>query len=177
MTFITITILMEECRRRGVVGGASYVIRRAVETDIPAVMYVNRVSLPENYPRSFFEDLLRRWGKAFYVAEHDGEIVGYIMCRVEWGLGFIRRGLVRKGHVISVAVLKPHRRRGLGTQLMLAAMRDLKDSYRASEVYLEVRVSNIPAIRLYEKLGFRVVRRVPMYYLDGEDAYVMAKEL
>ncbi len=163
--------------RRLNVAEEPYVVRRASERDIPAVMYINRVSLPENYPRSFFEDLLRRWGKAFYVAEHRGEVVGYIMCRVEWGLGFVKRGLVRKGHIISVAVLEGHRRRGLGTRLMLAAMRELKGSYGAAEVYLEVRVSNMPAIRLYEKLGFKVVRRVPMYYLDGEDAYVMAREL
>ncbi|MDK2383626.1 MAG: N-acetyltransferase, partial [Candidatus Korarchaeota archaeon] len=90
---------------------------------------------------------------------------------------FIKRGLVRKGHIVSVAVLETHRRRGLGTRLMLAAMNDLKRSYGAAEAYLEVRVSNLPAIRLYEKLGFRVVRRVPMYYLDGGDAYVMAREL
>ncbi|MCC6033023.1 MAG: ribosomal-protein-alanine acetyltransferase, partial [Desulfurococcaceae archaeon] len=39
------------------------------------------------------------------------------------------------------------------------------------------RVSNEPAIRLYEKLGFRKVQRIRFYYLDGEDAWLMAKEV
>jgi len=53
----------------------------------------------------------------------------------------------------------------------------LKNYYDTTEVYLEVRVSNTPAISLYEKLGFRVVGRIPRYYSDGEDAYIMARPL
>ena len=44
----------------------------------------------------------------------------------------------------------------------------------AKEIYLEVRVSNFPAINLYRKLGYEVVRRIRGYYADGEDAYVMS---
>ncbi|MEM4138682.1 MAG: GNAT family N-acetyltransferase, partial [Sulfolobaceae archaeon] len=45
------------------------------------------------------------------------------------------------------------------------------------EVFLEVRVSNVPAISLYKKLGFREVKVLRYYYADGEDAYLMAREL
>jgi ribosomal-protein-alanine N-acetyltransferase len=60
---------------------------------------------------------------------------------------------------------------------MVEALRRLKEFYKVNEVYLEVRVSNEPAIRLYEKLGFRKVQRIRFYYLDGEDAWLMAKEV
>jgi len=45
------------------------------------------------------------------------------------------------------------------------------------EVYLEVRVSNEQAIRVYEKLGLETRSRLRGYYRDGEDAYLMAREL
>jgi len=46
-----------------------------------------------------------------------------------------------------------------------------------TECFLEVRVSNHPAVNLYEKLGFTNVNRKLGYYMDGEDALVMAKPL
>jgi ribosomal-protein-alanine N-acetyltransferase len=50
-------------------------------------------------------------------------------------------------------------------------------SRRTEEVYLEVRVSNSAAIKMYEKLNFKVKSRLKSYYRDGEDAYLMALEL
>ncbi len=153
-------------------------IRKAKKEDIPIVMYINKVSLPENYPEWFFEEHLERWGEAFYVAEVGGKVVGYVMSRVEFGAPYVVEGsIVKKGHIVSIAVLEGYRRRGIGRRLMENALRSLKEVYECKEVYLEVRVSNLPAIRLYEKLGFKKVRIIPMYYLDGEDAYLMARPL
>ncbi len=73
--------------------------------------------------------------------------------------------------------MEDYRRRGIATQLMLAAMRGGSDEYGASECFLEVRVSNEPAIGLYERLGFDKVKRNFGYYMDGEDAFVMAKAI
>ncbi len=154
------------------------VVRKARLEDLDTVISINEVTLPEHYPRWFWENHLRNWGEAFYVAEVDGRIVGYVMSRVEYGPGYVVEGLiVKKGHIISIAVLPEYRRKGIGTALMKAAMRSLKEVYGCKEVYLEVRVSNTPAIKLYEKLGFRKVKVIPMYYLDGEDAYLMARPL
>ncbi|MEM2518912.1 MAG: GNAT family N-acetyltransferase, partial [Nitrososphaerota archaeon] len=78
---------------------------------------------------------------------------------------------------ISIAVLPEYRRAGIATALMEKAMEALKNVYGCSEIFLEVRVSNTPAINLYEKLGFIKIERIKNYYLDGEDAYLMAREL
>ena len=43
-------------------------------------------------------------------------------------------------------------------------------------MYLEVRCSNIDAVKLYERLGMSVMQRLSSYYRDGEDAYMMAIE-
>ncbi len=151
------------------------IIREATEEDLQNVIEVNLISLPEHYIHDFWLDHLRAWGKAFIVAEVDNRIVGYVMCRVESGIGFLRRGLIKLGHIVSIAVLPNYRRRGIGTMMMFKSLERLKEYYNVNEVYLEVRVGNIPAINLYEKLGFKKVKLIKHYYLDGEDAFVMAK--
>jgi len=49
--------------------------------------------------------------------------------------------------------------------------------YKAKQCFLEVRVTNMPAINLYRKLGFQITKTIKSYYMDGEDAYVMSREL
>lgn len=154
-----------------------YVIRRATSTDLPQVIMLNRENLPENYSWGFFRDTLVSNPESFFVAERDGDLVGYVMCRIEFGftaLGGL--SLTRKGHVISIAVSREHRGRGIGRSLMVRAMEGLRGG-GCSEIYLEVRVSNVPAIGLYESLGFGITKRISGYYRDGEDAYVMARKL
>ncbi|MEB3851455.1 MAG: ribosomal protein S18-alanine N-acetyltransferase [Desulfurococcales archaeon] len=79
----------------------------------------------------------------------------------------------RVGHLVSIAVLEEYRGRGVGSALLSETIRSLRDHYGVESIYLEVRVSNERAIRLYEKFGFRKVRIIKKYYMDGEDAYVM----
>lgn len=153
-----------------------YIIREAKPEDLDAVIRLNRENLPENYPPYFFKMHRDKFPKAFLVAEFKGEIVGYIMCRVERGHLYTKeKPLGKQGHVISIAVTPRMRRKGIGTQLMLKAMKALREIYGVDEYYLEVRVSNRPAISLYEKLGFKKVHIIRGYYRDGEDAYLMAK--
>ncbi|OYT38527.1 MAG: ribosomal-protein-alanine N-acetyltransferase [Desulfurococcales archaeon ex4484_58] len=155
-----------------------YTIRNARREDLGKVQEINRASLPENYPFYFFEELWSHYGRAFYVAESPSkEVVGYVMCRVERKPGFFRHFLVKSGHIVSIAVLEAHRGRGLGYGLMAYALKSLYEEYGCEETYLEVRVSNKPAINLYEKLGYVKVKIEHHYYLDGEDAYVMARVL
>jgi ribosomal-protein-alanine N-acetyltransferase len=72
--------------------------------------------------------------------------------------------------------LEEHRGKKVGTILMEEAMNGLI-SRRTEEVYLEVRVSNSAAIKMYEKLNFKLKSRLKSYYRYGEDAYLMALEL
>jgi len=158
-------------------GNSSISIREARPEDLEEIININLACLREHYPDYFWRDHLQLWGKAFLVAEFEGKIVGYIMTRVERSMGYMGGFFPRKvGHIVSIAVLPEFRRRGIATALMREAIGRLRELYKVKEVYLEVRVSNEPAIRLYEKLGFKKVRRLKYYYLDGEDAWVMARE-
>ena len=154
-----------------------YVIRRCEPDDIPAVIDINMATLPEHYSDYFFESILRELPEAFLVAELEYKIVGYIMCKIEFGFSNFRKlGFVKKGHVVSVAVLEQHRGKGLGKALMLEGINGSMHR-KSDEIYLEVRVSNTGAVKMYEKLGFETKSRLRSYYRDGEDAYLMALEL
>jgi ribosomal-protein-alanine N-acetyltransferase len=145
--------------------------------DLQSVVHINYVCLPENYTNFFFVDLFQRFPETFIVAEENGEVIGYIMCRIEVGLSnFGFSGILKKGHVVSVAVLPQCRRKGAGEALMDEAMKGMQ-LYHAKQCFLEVRITNEPAVNLYKKLGFQVARTLKGYYADGEDAYLMSREL
>jgi len=142
--------------------------------DLESVIEINRTCLPENYAGFFFIDTYRSCPAGFILAEVGGRIVGYIMCRVEHGFSDIRRlKFVRKGHIISVAVLPECRRNGVASELVKQALKALQEA-DAEECYLEVRSTNASAIKLYYKLGFSLARKVAHYYADGAEALVMA---
>jgi ribosomal-protein-alanine N-acetyltransferase len=133
-------------------------------------------TLPEHYSDYFFESILRELPEAFVVAEVNDNVIGYIMCKIEFGFSNFRKlGFVKKGHVVSVAVLDQHRGKGVGRALMLEGVNGVV-SRKSDEIYLEVRISNEPAVKMYEKLGFQIKSRLRTYYRDGEDAYLMALE-
>ena len=155
----------------------NYKLRPFKPSDLEGVIQINRESLPENYTALFFMNLYKRFPETFIVAEVNREIVGYIMCRIETGIPVFKLlGITKKGHVISIAVLPNHQQKGIGYALMREATQAMVN-YKAKECYLEVRESNIPAVGLYKKLGFEIARTLRNYYADGENAFVMAKQL
>jgi ribosomal-protein-alanine N-acetyltransferase len=84
--------------------------------------------------------------------------------------------MVDEAHIITFAVHPGWRRQRIGERLLLALV-DLARDAGAREATLEVRLSNLPARRLYEKFGFRPVGLRPRYYSDnGEDALIMTTD-
>ena len=149
-------------------------IRRFMSEDLDKVMEINRSCLPENYNAYFFLEVFKNCPDAFLVAEANGKPVGYIMCRIESGFSDVYRlKPIRKGHVVSLAITPDYRKVGIASSLITTAMTALTD-YGASEAFVEVRVTNEPAISLYRKIGMKIVKRIARYYYNGEDAYLMA---
>jgi ribosomal-protein-alanine N-acetyltransferase len=152
------------------------IIRRAELSDLIPVMEINLKTLPEHYSDFFYESLLAELPEAFLVSETSGIHSGYIMCKTEYGFSnFKKLGFVKKGHLVSVAVLDEYRKKGIGKALVEEALNGVKIR-KCDELYLEVRCSNNSAVRLYENMGFIIRQRLKSYYRDGEDAYLMAIE-
>ncbi len=164
--------------QKSILGRAGdYTIRYAEAGDVPAVINVNSATLPEHYSDYFYYEILNEFPNTFIVAEIGGQVVSYIMCRIEYGLSVMKRfGLARKGHIISVATLQEHRGKGVGTNLIQRAMEEMRKG-GCKEVFLEVRVTNDEAVSLYRKLTFLVSGTMQGYYKDGESAYLMAQQL
>jgi ribosomal-protein-alanine N-acetyltransferase len=154
-----------------------YSIRRCSQDDLRSVIDINEETLPEHYSEYFFESLLREMPESFIVAEYENDVVGYIMCKLEFGFSNFRKlGFVKKGHVVSISLLEQHRGKNIGKALMIEGINGVT-SRKGDEIYLEVRTSNLPAISLYEKLGFQTKSVLKSYYRDGEDANLMALDL
>ena len=152
------------------------IIRRIDTSDLISIMEINMKTLPEHYSDYFYESLLAELPEAFLIAEKGSTNIGYIMSKSEFGFSnFKKLGFVKKGHVVSVAVLNELRGNGIGSALVEEAFNGVKEK-QCDEMYLEVRCSNTDAVRLYERLGMSIRQRLKSYYRDGEDAYMMAIE-
>jgi len=133
--------------------------------DVDALMpYEDELFGTESWSRqSYLDELADTELRYYLVAEQDGELVG-------------SGGLMTIGEtaqILTVGVLPPVRRRGIGEQLVQALMAEARRR-SASEVLLEVRMDNDGARKLYEKLGFAVIGTRRGYYDQGRvDALVM----
>ncbi len=141
---------------------SNYLIRNATLHDLDEILSVEEKSFADPYPRGLLKALYFLPG-AYLVAVSGGKVVGY-------AVGVIRRRTI--GHVISVAVTKGMRGKGIGGELMRALIGRLV-SEGAREIQLEVRESNASAIGLYKRLNFEEKRKIKRYYADGESALVM----
>jgi len=84
--------------------------------------------------------------------------------------------LADEAHIMSIASVQEHRRKGIGEGLLIAIF-ELAQRHKARIVTLEVRVSNIAAQNLYLKYGFQKTGLRKGYYLDNrEDAFVMSTD-
>jgi ribosomal-protein-alanine N-acetyltransferase len=135
--------------------------------DLAAVHEIEQASFSVPWPDDAYRSELQANRLASYlVVRSDDDLVAY------GGIWL----MVDEAHVTTFAVDPAWRRQRVGETLLLALL-DLALARHAREATLEVRLSNVPARRLYEKYGFRPVGLRPRYYSDnGEDALIMTTE-
>ena len=132
--------------------------------DIDAVQEVERASFPVPWPANAFRHELTQNKNAHYIVAREGDhIVGYA------GLWLS----LDEAHITTFAVLPEHRRRKIGERMLLSLF-ERAEKLGAEWLTLEVRASNMPAQRLYEKYGFKPAGIRRRYYSDNnEDAIIM----
>lgn len=102
-----------------------------------------------------------------WVAEGPGSILGFILARID---GYSRV------HVLTLDVVPDARKRKIGTALMNKLHQEMEDRQVRMSM-LEVSVKNVPAQRLYEKLGYQYAGKLTGYYRGREDAYRMVRKV
>ena len=147
----------------------SAVIRSAEEKDLSRIHRIEVASYNDPWPKSIFYLTFRRSPELFLVAENDSEVFGYAIGEIEKD----REKFV--GHIVNLAIDNAWRRRGFGLRLLDELERRFLD-HGAYFAYLEVRVGNTPAQRLYKRRGYEVTNVLVNYYRD-EDGNRMVKIL
>lgn len=136
-------------------------IRRLAYSDLPAVISIERRSFPTPWSLAMFVLELSKPSGICLAATEGDALLGYLVCS--------RYGQI--WHLMNVAVAPERRRRGIARGLISQL---LEEGGGRLPFTLEVRVSNRPAIAMYERLGFRSAGVRPRYYQDnGEDALIM----
>ncbi|AGC69597.1 putative ribosomal-protein-alanine acetyltransferase RimI [Thermoclostridium stercorarium subsp. stercorarium DSM 8532] len=131
--------------------------------DIDRVLAVEKRSFTSPWSRLMFFDELENPRARYFVAEISGRIVGYT------GFWII----LDEGHITNIAVDPSYRRMKIGTRLMEKIIESARSS-KLRALTLEVRKSNIAAISMYKKFGFKVEGLRKNYYSDThEDALIM----
>ncbi len=139
-------------------------IRAFTQQDIPKIAELEKLCFSDPWQADAFYAVCRYPVLYGLVAEEDGEIVGYCCTQV----------LFEDAELQNIAVAPKMRGRGLATDLLTAAEENAK-TLGAEKCFLEVRVGNTPAIRLYEKFGYERIGVRKGYYGEGEDAILMRK--
>jgi [ribosomal protein S18]-alanine N-acetyltransferase len=137
-------------------------LRRLSYPDLPQVIAIERRVFPTPWSLAMFVLELSKQSGICLAAVREQRLVGYLVCSrydTVW-------------HIMNIAIDSSHQRQGIGSTLLAELYARVGDEQ--ARYTLEVRRSNAPAIRLYEREGFRAAGTRRRYYQDnGEDALVM----
>lgn len=142
------------------------------DADLESILHIEQISFRRPWGRRSFESELTCPKACNFIVKSDSaaiptQVIAYVFLRL----------ITEELHILKIAVAPACRGHGIAAWLLDQCFGMGKDS-GAEMVYLEVRTSNIPAVGLYQKLGFEVIGRRPGYYTDTqEDALIMMKNL
>ena len=144
-------------------------LQRAKSSDLLEVAALERECYADPWPASAFATLPDNTRVYFTLARHDvqGRLAGYV---VAWYV-------VDEGELANLAVAPGYRGRGIGGALLDAMLADA-GTRGITQVYLEVRESNVAARRLYAGRDFEEVGRRKQYYRNPmEDALILRRSI
>ncbi|CDR37384.1 CYFA0S01e10198g1_1 [Cyberlindnera fabianii] len=135
------------------------------DEDFNAIKRLIGDDLSEPYSIYVYRFFLNQWPELCKIAKVNGVLIGVIVCKLE-----PHRNARLRGYIGMLAVKKEFRGRGIAKSLVKQAIQEMIDS-GCDEIMLETEAVNIPAITLYENMGFMRSKRLYRYYLNQHDAY------
>ncbi|MDE6565697.1 MAG: ribosomal protein S18-alanine N-acetyltransferase [Clostridia bacterium] len=134
-------------------------LRRATKDDIKGIKTIENRCFSDSWTENMLLQSMEN-GCIMVVVEVENMLVGYA-------------GLYPSGDITNIAVLPEYRGLGYGKMLVSEIIKQAQIN-NIDKIFLEVRSSNITAIKLYEKCGFKRISCRKRYYKDGEDALIYA---
>lgn len=147
-------------------GSDGFELQRLAEADLAEVLEVENSVYAHPWTADNFRSEFDRLISCPLCLKKAGRVVAYSFFWL----------LPPEVHLLNVAVREEYRGLGLARKL-LEAMMTIGRRAGADTFFLEVRPTNLPAVGLYQSLGFSVVGRRPKYYENGEDALLMTLDL
>lgn len=137
--------------------------RRMEETDLKQVVLIEKDNFSMPWSYESFQSSRRKKENIYLVAEENGQIAGYCGVWVVAG----------EGQINNIAVRKDRQNQGIGRGLLTSLFEEGSKN-KVESFTLEVRKSNINAIALYQKMGFKELGiRKDFYERPREDAIIM----
>lgn len=141
-------------------------IRMMKKEDILQLAELEKRCFSDPWSVSAFEYELKNPLSVWLIAAEGDQVAGYVGSQT----------VIDESDMMNIAVAPAYRRQGIAEKLISMLIVQLKER-GSNSLTLEVRASNIPAIGLYQKLGFTQVGRRPNYYRNPkEDALILRKE-
>ncbi|KAK2612125.1 N-alpha-acetyltransferase 30 [Conoideocrella luteorostrata] len=137
---------------------------------LPSIRSLISKDLSEPYSIYVYRYFLCQWSHLCFMALNpaDSSLIGVIVCKLE--VHSSHSPPTRRGYIAMLAVESSFRCHGIATALVKQAI-DAMAKRDADEIVLETEETNIPAMKLYERLGFLRSKKLHRYYLNGSSAY------
>ena len=142
--------------------------------NIEQVRKLNLAVFPVKYNEKFYNDLANNPIQSYtHLGYFSDILVGAICCRIE-----AQEGSAFKIYVMTIGVLAPYRRLGIGARLLQQTLEACSKDPNCEEIYLHVQVGNETALEFYKGFGFEVGEVIKDYYtrLDVNDAHIITKK-
>ena len=138
-------------------------IRNAIIDDAKEIFNIEKKVFKDHWLlKSIKSELNNLKYSRISVLEIESKIIGYVFQRI----------IDDQNHIINVAIDIPFQHKGYGRFLLKNILKEGSDD---TNVFLEVKEANFPAVKLYTDLGFEEVQRKDSYYSDGSNAIFMLK--
>ncbi|PRP84479.1 hypothetical protein PROFUN_08064 [Planoprotostelium fungivorum] len=135
---------------------------------------LNAVLFPGLYQPRFYSEVSKSIGQVYdgFLVKQGSSTIGGIICRSDRDNGSCRL------YIVTLGVLAPYRREGLGRQL-LKRIEELASNHSALSLYLHVNIGNDEAVSFYTNSLFQIKERIPNYYrrTNPPDAFLLQKDL
>jgi len=142
-------------------------VRQFLPKDFERISQITKDSFPYPWSESYLRRTSQKRAGEILIAETAGKTVGYI-------LGYVKHNYC--GSVKILAVDPDFRKQGIGRKLIEAIIEKLKKE-GAQKIFLKLRAKNTVAENFYEQLGFKKSRILKKYFSNGDDAYLMKKNI